>query len=187
MSDPFIGQVWLVGYNFAQRGFSLCSGQLLPISQNTALFSLLGTTFGGDGRTTFGLPDLRGRAPIGVGSGAGLTNRQWGERGGLEQTVLTVNEMPSHTHTAVFTTKNLVAQRASGTKRNPEGNFLAGDSSSDNTYIDTSTASVNMNAECLDLAVTNTNAGSNIPFSVMSPYLGMYYEIALQGVFPSRS
>jgi len=97
-SEPFLGEICWIGFNFAPRGWALCDGQLLSISQNDALFSLLGTTYGGDGRTTFGLPDLRGRSPIHVGQGPGLSNYQWGQKGGVETVTLTINQMPSHTH-----------------------------------------------------------------------------------------
>ena len=99
MPNPFIGQVNYIGFNFAPRGWALCDGQLLPIASNTALFSLLGTAFGGDGRTTFALPDLRGRTPLGVGNGAGLNDVTWGQRGGSENVTLTVAQIPSHNHT----------------------------------------------------------------------------------------
>jgi microcystin-dependent protein len=98
MSEPYIGEIKIVGFNFAPRGFSTCSGQLLAISSNTALFSLLGTTFGGDGRTTFGLPDFRGRTAIGVGTGPGLTPASWGQRLGTEYTYIQVSNMPAHSH-----------------------------------------------------------------------------------------
>ena len=102
MSEPFIGQVMLVGFNFPPRGWSFCEGQLLPISQNTALFSLLGTTYGGDGRTSFGLPDLRGRAPFGPGTRPGLSPVGWGERGGAETRTLVAANLPPHAANAGF-------------------------------------------------------------------------------------
>ena len=101
MAEPFIGQIQIFGFNFPPRGWSFCDGQLLPIAQNTALFSLLGTTFGGDGRTTFGLPDLRGRVAIHPGTGPGLPPVTWGQRGGAASTVLTTNQMPNHNHQAI--------------------------------------------------------------------------------------
>src|SRR5215211_4319727 len=99
MSEPFIGQIMLVPYNFAPRGWAFCAGQILPIAQNTALFSLLGTTFGGNGQTTFALPDLRGRAPIGQGQGPGLSNISLGEAAGTETVTLLSTNMPAHSHT----------------------------------------------------------------------------------------
>lgn len=98
MSEPFLGQIMLVPYNFAPRGWAFCNGQILPIAQNTALFSLLGTTFGGNGQTTFALPDLRGRVPLSSGQGPGLGNYDLGEIGGLESVTLTTNQMPAHSH-----------------------------------------------------------------------------------------
>ena len=106
MAEPFIGQIIMFGGNFAIRGYALCNGQLLSIAQNTALFSLLGTTFGGDGRTTFGLPDLRGRVPVHMGQGPGLTNYSLGQSAGAEQVTLTVNQIPAHTHTATANAVN---------------------------------------------------------------------------------
>ncbi|MEX1309383.1 MAG: tail fiber protein, partial [Candidatus Sulfomarinibacteraceae bacterium] len=103
MASPFIGQIQLFGFNFPPRGWAFCEGQLLAISSNTALFSLLGTTFGGDGRTTFGLPDLRGRSAVGVGNGPGLSSVSWGQRSGAENVTLNVNTLPSHTHSAAVT------------------------------------------------------------------------------------
>jgi microcystin-dependent protein len=103
MSDPFLGEIRMVGFNFAPNGWALCSGQVMPVSQNTALFSLLGKTFGGDGVQTFGLPDLQGRSPVGVGGGSGLTPITWGQKSGTETVTLTQNQMPAHNHPAQFT------------------------------------------------------------------------------------
>ncbi len=119
MAEPFIGEIKMFGGNFAPRGYALCDGQLLPIAQNQALFSLLGTIYGGDGRTTFALPDLRGRAPIHAGGGAGLTNRRLGERGGAETNTLVTNQMPSHNHTISVPTTSHVADDTQ-----PAGNRL---------------------------------------------------------------
>ena len=111
--EPFLGQLMLVPYNFAPRGWAFCEGQLLPISQYSALFSLLGTTYGGDGRTTFGLPDLRGRVPIGAGQGPGLSNYVLGAKSGVEQVTLTGSQIPSHSH---------AASTQSASESNPTGN-----------------------------------------------------------------
>src|SRR5210317_1716351 len=109
MSNAYIGEIRMVGFNFPPRNWALCDGQLLPISSNTALFSLLGTTYGGDGRTTFALPDLRGRAPIHVGQGPDLTNKTLGQKGGVETVLLTVNQLPSYTHTVQINADSTVA------------------------------------------------------------------------------
>ncbi|KRS10186.1 hypothetical protein XM53_22310, partial [Roseovarius atlanticus] len=115
MADPFIGQIVLFGGNFAPRNWAFCDGQLVAISQNSALFSILGTTYGGDGRTTFGLPDLRGRVPIGPRQGPGLTFYREGQKGGAEDVTLTQAEMPSHSHaTNVQTTANMLAESRPG-------------------------------------------------------------------------
>src|SRR6266568_1939545 len=118
MSQPFIGEILIVGYNFAPRGFAFCNGQVLPISQNTALFSLLGTTYGGDGISNFALPNLQGCTPIGSGQGPGLTDRILGEVGGAANVTLTSAEMPAHLHTVTTSSQN--ADRS-----NAAGNYLA--------------------------------------------------------------
>lgn len=166
MSSPFLGELRLFGLNFAVRGWALCDGQLLAISSNTALFSLLGTTYGGDGRTTFGLPDLRGRTPVHVGNGPGLSDVRWGERGGSENTTLTVANLPSHNH-------GIRAATGSQTSNRPTNAYQAAGNSY-STSPDTAMASTD-------------NSGGGQSFEHRQPYLGMYYQIALQGIFPSRS
>lgn len=172
--DPFIAQIVLFGGNFAPRGWAFCEGQLLAISSNSALFSLLGTTYGGDGRTTFGLPDLRGRAPIHKGSGPGLSNFNLGQKGGTETNTLTVPQLPSHTHTA-----HINASTDGGEDSTPAGNFL-GESGSD---LYTSSGGTAMGNDSVSVG----NTGSSQPVNNRSPYLALNYIIALQGVFPSRS
>lgn len=173
--ENFLGQIMPVGFNFAPRGWALCDGQLLAISANSALFSLLGTTFGGDGRTTFALPDLRGREIKHVGNGPGLSSVAWGQRGGRETTTLTIANLPSHNHTAV-----LYAETAPATVNNPQNNMLA----SHTGYAPANPATnKQMNLE----SITTLNNGGNIPFDQRSPYLGVYVCIAMQGTFPSRS
>lgn len=169
---PFIAQIQPFAFNFAPRGWVLCNGQLLAIAQFSAVFSLVGTTFGGDGRTTFGIPDLRGRSMVGVGSGPGLETRTWGERGGANNVVLLTQNMPSHTHTL-----NSVA--SAGDQRIPSGMALAG-STGDFQYIN-QTPSSPMHSGSIG------NTGSNIPFSIDNPYLGLYIGFAMEGVYPSRS
>jgi len=175
MVDPYLGQINAVGFNFAPRGWSFCNGQLLPISQNTALFALLGTTFGGDGRTTFALPDLRGRSIVHVGSGAGLDHISWGQRGGRYETTLTTATMPSHSHIQ----KIQVNEEDGGTSDDPVNHFIG--NSGSNAFNPAATADK-------FLASGNTaNTGGGQPFNTRNPYLGVYVCIAMVGVFPSRS
>ena len=172
--DPYIGEIMTIGFNFAPRGWALCEGQLLPISQNTALFSLLGTTFGGDGRTTFALPDLRGRSAVGVGTGAGLPPISWGQRGGSTSFTLSVAQIPSHTHTIRGTNND-------GNTNDPANALPAKTGFGDNEYAVGKTANSNMQSDMAQ----NTGGGQSV--SKRSPYLGLYQCIALQGTYPSRS
>ena len=184
MSDPFLGQVVIFAGNFPPRGWAFCEGQLLPINQNTALFSILGTIYGGDGRTTFALPDLRGRSPIGPGNGPGLPSYRQGVQGGNYQHVLTTTEMPSHTHTATATSQ-LRAERRPGNATDPTGNILASGTS---IYRSNSPAEdLVMDPGSVQTGVTVNNTGGNQSFDIRDPYLAIYYIIALQGVFPSRN
>lgn len=173
MSDPFIGEIKMFAGTFAPRGWALCDGQLMSISQNSALFSLLGTTYGGDGRTTFALPDLRGRLPMHAGSGPGLSSKQIGQRGGSENEILTLNHLPSHTHTANALDKP-------GDRSTPEAAHWAATSSGSPNYSDT-LPDVNMNAGIL------TSAGGSQSHSNLMPFTCVNFIIALFGVFPSRS
>ncbi len=175
--EPFIGQILAVGFGFAPRGWAFCDGQLLPIAENTALFSLIGTTYGGDGRTNFALPDLRGRAPIGMGRGLGLTPRDLGERSGAEIVNLVEQQMPTHTHSVTNSFKGKEEANAD----DPSGNFIAG--TGDPIFGSTSDISLNP----ASVETTLGNAGGSQPHNNMSPYLGMNYIICLNGLFPSRN
>jgi microcystin-dependent protein len=156
----------LFGGNFAPRGWAFCDGQLLPISSNTALFSILGTTYGGDGETTFGLPDLRGRVPVHPGTGPGLPAVRLGERGGADANTLTVNQLPSHSHSIAGSTGAQTTNRPTGAS-----------SSAGNSY----------STETPDTSMAPTSAtGSSQPVDNMQPYTGIHYIIALQGTFPSE-
>jgi len=183
--DPFIGQLMLVGFNFAPVGWATCEGQLLAIASNTALFSLLGTTYGGDGRTTFGLPDLRGRVPAGRGNGPGLQSINWGQRSGTNTNTLNVTNLPSHNHVA-----NVNVSTANGSK----AVAVAGDSIATSGVLSgrTFTQNESFNTSSPNVALANTsvtvgNTGSNVAVNNMQPYLGMYWIIALVGIYPSRS
>ncbi len=173
MSEPFIGQIMMVGFNFAPRGWANCDGQLLPISQNTALYSLLGTTYGGDGVNTFALPDLRGRVPVHMGTGLGLTTRKIGQRSGQEAVVLSAAHMPSHTH-------SLQAQNDAASVDTPGGNYLAQRGRPD-IYDSDSDKLVQMGASAIEAT------GGSQGHDNMQPYLVLNFVIALIGLFPSRN
>ncbi|MEN2712003.1 phage tail protein [Sphingomonas sp. NPDC092331] len=211
MSEPFIGQIMQVGFNFAPRGWAPCQGQIMSIQQNTALFSLLGTVYGGNGQSTFGLPDSRGRVFIGQGNGPGLTPITLGEIGGVNSEVLSILQMPIHNHLATFTptgggTVSGTLQAMTGaigseTAIPAAGSFLgvANDSSGSITptfYVpagQSGTTPVNLGG--LNITgggggtgtVTVANSGGSQPVPVMQPYLGIQTNIALEGVFPSRN
>jgi microcystin-dependent protein len=172
MTDPYVGEIRLVGFTFAPRGWAICAGQLLPISQNTALFSLLGTNYGGNGVSTFALPDLQGRSPIHWGQGPGLSQRFVGEQGGVESVTLLQTEMPLHSHA-------LVASSAEGGDRSPANERLAAGIGGINTYA----APASMTAMSPQAI---TPAGSSLPHNNFQPYLTLTPIIALQGVFPPR-
>lgn len=181
--DPFLGQIVLFGGNFAPRGWALCEGQLLPISQNTALFSILGTIYGGDGRTTFALPDLRGRAAISSGRGPGLSDHRLGSRSGQETVTLNLTNLPSHNHTATGTTRaSFVPPTGGGNQGSPNGTNFSGDGSQ---IYSNNVSNVNMAENNVNVTVGNT--GGNQPINNMPPYLTTNYIIALVGVFPSRN
>lgn len=170
MSEPFIAEIRIFAGNFAPRGWAFCEGQLLPIAQNTALFSLIGTTYGGDGRTTTALPNLAGRAPMHPGRGPGLTDRRLGQRGGTETVTLSEAQMPNHRHTLGGASE--VANR-----RTPVNNFLAVGNS---MYGDSSAALTPAGAPL-------PSAGGSQAHNNMQPFLAMNFIIALVGLFPSRS
>lgn len=180
MSEPFIGEIKLVGFNFPPRGWSTCDGQILPISQNTALFSLLGTTFGGDGRSSFALPDLRGRSALHVGTGAGLSPVTWGQRGGVEDVTLNTTQIPSHHHDS--TDLKVGVSGEDSNSDDPDGNVLAvsGEDSFHNGNADGT-----MNASSVTGNTDNT--GGSQSHTNRPPYLGIYHVIALTGIFPSRN
>lgn len=175
MATPFIGQIAIFGFNFAPRNWAQCNGQLLAISQNTALFSILGTTYGGNGQTNFALPDMRGRVPVHAGAGNGLPARTLGERSGVESVTLTSTQIPSHTHSLLGTT-------AAANRRLPAGKTLGADTASVADYY----AAPGTNMTTLAPASVS-NAGSGQPHSNMQPYLAVNICIALFGIFPSRN
>ncbi|HEY5406476.1 MAG TPA: tail fiber protein [Ginsengibacter sp.] len=171
--DPLLASIIIFAGNFAPRGFLLCQGQILSISQNTALFSLLGTTYGGNGTTTFALPDLRGRVPIQQGQGPGLSNYVLGEASGSENTTLLITNLPQHNHPLIGTSE-------AGSTSDPTGAFLGNTGALDPEY-NTSGTHVQMNAAAIGLT------GGSQPINNIQPYLAINYIIATSGVFPSRN
>jgi len=174
---PYIGQIILFAGNFAIRSFAYCNGQLLPIAQNTALFSILGTIYGGDGRTTFGLPDLRGRAAIGQGNGPGLTPRNLGQRSGQETVTLNTTQIPAHNHPV---TVQVALNNGDGEENSASGQVISNHTEAFNEdpvaghFLGGTSATVQ-------------NSGGGQAHNNMQPWLALNYEIALQGIFPSRN
>lgn len=179
-SDPFIGEIMMVGYTFCPRGWANANGQLLPIAQNTALFSLYGTQFGGDGRTTFGLPDMQGRVAMGQGRGPGLSQRNVGQKFGSETNTITINNMPSHNH-GVSVTLNSVP--TPGVSASPTGQMPALSSVGAIYGAGAGTAPMAANAA----TVTQQNQGGGQAMNNIQPTQVLRYCVALQGIFPSRN
>jgi microcystin-dependent protein len=178
MAEPFVGQILLVGFNFAPVGWHFCDGTLLPIQQYAALFSLIGTYYGGNGTTNFALPDLRSRVPIGVGQGNGLSSYQMGQAAGVENVTLVASQMPLHNHL-------INADNAPATPvQPPANNYLAAGTASGRP-ADIYSASLTSPSTLNPNAVSS--AGGNQPHTNIQPVLAMNYIIALQGVFPSRN
>ena len=171
-AEPFIGEIMLFAGFFAPRGWADCNGQLLSIAQNIALFSLIGTTYGGNGQTTFALPDLRGRVPIHFGQGPGLSSYDMGQQGGTEMVTLSVNEMPAHTHVAR-------ADLGNGTLSSPNGAFPARDPAGSPTYGAAQAGAL--------AAAAIAHAGGSQPHNNMPPHLAIRYCICLEGIFPSQN
>ena len=173
MSSPFVGEIRMFGGSFAPAGWAMCQGQLMPISENDTLFNLIGTTYGGDGQETFGLPDLQGRAPLHMGQGPGITqNYQEGEKGGVESVTLTANQIPIHTHP-------MIASQAIGNVTQPTGNIMAQNNTIQNYIEDVTDANFNANA-------VGPTGGSQ-PHENMHPFLVVTFIISLFGVFPSQN
>lgn len=173
MSEPFVGEIRMFAGNFAPRGWAFCDGQLLAVSQNDALFSLLGTIYGGDGRTTFGLPEMRGRIPIHAGSGPGLSQRRLGAKLGTEKETLIVNQLPSHNHT-------VGGNNAQGGSSTPAG-YFARDAAGSNLYLGSLTGTTTAMRSNM-----TTNVGGSRSHTNLMPYLCIHFIIALFGIYPSR-
>jgi microcystin-dependent protein len=174
--DPFVAEIRIFPFNFAPKGWAFCDGQLMPISQNTALFSLLGTTYGGDGKSTFALPDLQDNAPMHPGQGQGLSLRDLGETGGTEFVTLLQSEMPLHTHTLKADTADPADVQA------PSAAVVFGRSAGGNAYISPAPGGLTPMA-FQGLSIT----GGDLPHNNLQPYLTLSFCLALQGVFPPRT
>jgi microcystin-dependent protein len=174
MADPFVAEIRIFPFNFAPRGWAFCNGQILPISQNTALFSLLGTTYGGDGKSTFALPDLQGRAPMHPGQGPGLSLHDLGESSGSETVTLLQSEIPGHSHA-------WSASSADATSQSPVGELTAAGAGGITLYAAPQTPPTSLSPNAI------TSSGGNQPHNNLQPYLTVNFCIALQGIFPPRS
>jgi microcystin-dependent protein len=184
MSNPFVAEIRIFAGNFAPTGWAMCNGQLLPISQNTALFSLLGTTYGGDGKSTFALPNLQGTAPMQQGQGPGLSQRFLGETGGEQTVTLLQTEMPSHSHTMQTTATAATVAAATNNQwaMAQAGGAKGGGGSIINMYSTTTNSGL---AQMSPFATSI--AGGSLPHNNMPPFLGLTFIIAMQGVFPPRT
>jgi microcystin-dependent protein len=176
--NPFVGQILMVGFNFAPQGWALCNGQLLPIAQNQALFSLLGTMYGGDGRTTFALPNLQGRIPIHQGESVGTSTYVIGENGGVEHVILLVDNLPAHSHTANCST-------TLGPNSDPAKGFWSKANTGGKKSTATPSYATSTNAQMAATAIGIT--GGNQPITIVQPFLCVNFIIALTGIFPSRN
>ena len=176
MTEPFLGEIRIFAGNFAPEGWAFCNGQILSISQNSALYSIIGITYGGDGRSTFALPNLQGRIPVNFGQGAGLSNRSLGLSYGSETVTLAANQMPSHGHSATIKGAN------AGTTNQPQDN-LFGKVPRTNMYSTPDAALSNMAEGSISLQ----NAGGSLPHNNMQPYLTLNFIIAIIGLYPIRS
>ncbi|PXY42908.1 phage tail protein [Flavobacterium hydrophilum] len=183
-TEPFVGEIKILGFNFAPRGYMTCQGQILSIAQNTALFSLLGTMYGGNGQTTFALPDLQGRMPIGQGQGPGLPAHSMGEISGTPTVTLLTSNMPAHIHTATALSIKLKASTANADEGSPDGNFLA---TATTAMYSGNGATAGTYTGGVEVSGTTDPTGGSLPFSIMNPYLVINYSIAIQGIFPSRN
>ena len=199
MAEPFLGQIMQVGFGFAPINWLQAAGQTLSISQNAALFSLLGTTFGGNGTSNFQLPNLMGRIVVGVGQAPGLSNYIWGEVGGAEQFTLNQTQLPAHTHVANVTQPTATLQAVTGATaatasftptagaRLSNTFDTAAGGGSPQIYLPTGGTPVNLSGVSItNVGVTNSLTGSNVPVQIMPPVLALWTNIAMSGIFPSR-
>lgn len=192
-----MGAVKAFAFSYAPRGWAFCNGQILSIAQNSALFALLGTTFGGNGQSTFGLPDLRGRSIVHPGQGPGTNNISWGEIGGTENMTLTINNMPAHTHQIIqgtaagqvniATNANAITGGTISNETDNGGNSFAAAGDVPSIYSEPAATTTKIGGITSTISGSTAIVGNNIPFSLRSPYLGIYTSICLEGLFPSRN
>ncbi|MNJ84324.1 Phage Tail Collar Domain protein [compost metagenome] len=182
-TEPFIGEVKLLGFNFPPLGYMTCQGQILSIAAYTALFSLIGTTYGGNGQTTFALPDLQGRMPVGQGQGPGLPDYTMGQASGNTNMSLKTDNLPQHIHTLVNMHVQVKASSATAGEQSPDGTFPATTGSP--AYADTATNNIFTGGT--QVSGTTDAAGSGMPFNILNPFLCLNFSIAVEGIFPSRN
>jgi len=182
-TEPFVGEIKTFGFSFPPLGYQSCTGQLMSIAQNTALFSLLGTTYGGDGQTTFALPDLQGRVPIGQGQGPGLPDYAMGEEAGSNSTTLTASNLPQHIHTV----NNMKVQQKASTDTADENSAQNLFPANAGTPVYAGAATPGVFTGHASITGGTDMSGSSYPFSITNPYLVLNYSIAIEGIFPSRN
>jgi microcystin-dependent protein len=182
-TEPFVGEVKVLGFQFAPLGYMSCQGQLMSIAQNTALFALLGTTYGGDGQTTFALPDLQGRVPIGQGQGPGLPFYTMGEEAGTGSVTLTTANLPAHIHPAIGITVQMPVSTGGVDQSTPDRGYIADQGSDKYSSVATGGAHYGNTV----LSGTTGATGNGVPVGIMNPYLVLNYSIAVEGIFPSRN
>jgi microcystin-dependent protein len=190
--DQIIGQIQAFGFNFTPKGWAFCNGQLMSIVQNTALFSLLGTTFGGDGINSFGLPDLRGRTIVHPGQGTGLVDPVlWGEKGGAQSVTISQNNMPAHAHAltngvAIVNTVLNVGKNSPSNETDNGVNVLGSNGNFPNMFSEPPASADKISGITSTISGTTVAVGGSLPINILNPYVGIYVSIALYGIFPSR-
>lgn len=193
--EAYIGEISIFAGTYSPRNWAFCEGQLMAITQYQSLYAILGTNFGGDGRTTMGLPDLRGRSVVGVGQGTGLSNRYLGQAGGYESVILAENQLPSHTHAAETSVAGTMSGQLkcvteNGTSSNPSGAYIGAHASAflkSGTVANMNAGAVEVNTSELAATTTLQNTGSGQAHTNMHPWQSLHYIIALDGIFPPRS
>lgn len=192
-SEPFVGAIKMFGFSYAPKNYAFCNGQIMQVSQNSALFSLLGTMYGGNGQSTFALPDLRGRTPIHFGQGNGLPAYTQGQIAGTPSVTLNQTQLPAHVH-GVAVTGTLTATTTKGASQYPDNGWFLGRSVNEGTsgdipqiYVSTVDSGTGVALGGVNVSGTSAPVGNNQPFSVMQPYMALNFSIALYGVYPSRN